>query len=517
METDWAGRQTYYRRDAAGRVLTRHLPDGIEQHVGWDERDRIVSIETKTARIAYEYDEGDRPTRAVTYSFTPRKDGEEQNTEPESEVRLVYDKHGRISQEIQNGIAVHYKYDASERLTGRKSPSGETRLCYDPLGLLESMSSNGHALDFKRNALGLEKERRYHVADGKAGPGAFTLLQNYDSNGRLAKQFAGRSRESLLEYAPSHLSPALDLTGQVSRRYGRDRSGRLTGVDDSVRGKTEYRYDPRDQVTWVQRPVPRHRDRLAGEHYDYDALMNLSQSGHRRHHYHRDCIERIGTTTYHCDTRGRVVKKTAARNGFRPKTWTYRWDDFDRLREVQTPEGERWRYTCDAFGRRVRKERLTPAKTGQVKSATYLWQGATIAEEWKTRAEDGGSSKPISFGSSRGRTQIDRWHFEPGTFNPIAKETLDLTGDAPDGSQDASGGSATPNARFYPIVTDHLGTPKEIFDTGGECLWQAEHTLWGSALVMFQRKQRQTDSFGHDTGAAGPWPEVDCSLRFQNQ
>jgi RHS repeat-associated protein len=337
------------------------------------------------------------------------------------------------------------------------------------------------------------------LADGQTGRNSFALEQGYDPCGRLATQFAGCSREGVLSGAPPHLSPALDMQGQVSRRYTWDKSGRLIGVRDNVRGKTRYTYDPRDQVTRLERQHS-YSGRLPSEHYRYDALMNLVQSNGHGHQYRRDCVTRIGSTTYHYDARGRVMSKTALRNGFRPHTWLYRWDDFDRLREMHTPEGERWRYTYDAFGRRVKKECFTRIKAGKPGSVTYLWQGATLTEEWQSYSDNnGGSSKPI---------QVNRWHFEPGTFKPLAKETL---------HQAADNTCILEKEGFYPIVTDHLGTPKELFDAGGQCLWQAEHSLWGKTSVVFQRKQKQRDSFGRETQADSPWPVVDCTLRFQNQ
>ncbi|MBK3423752.1 RHS repeat protein, partial [Methylobacterium sp. IIF4SW-B5] len=58
------------------------------------------------------------------------------------------------------------------------------------------------------------------------------------------------------------------------------------------------------------------------------------------------------------DARRRVVERRVERDGFRPKTWRYGWDAQDRLVACETPEGERWAYGYDAFGRRVWKRRL---------------------------------------------------------------------------------------------------------------------------------------------------------------
>jgi len=149
-----------------------------------------------------------------------------------------------------------------------------------------------------------------------------------------------------------------------------------------------------------------------------------------------------------------------------------------------TPEGERWRYRYDAFGRRVEKRCLTPVPEGRLQGVTYLWQGATLAEEIQDRA---------------GCSRTFRWHFEPGSFRPIAKEVL----------EEAAGSST-----FYPIVTDHLGTPKEVFDLQGTCQWQGEHSLWGKSTTLMLKVRAKIDWTLRNPKPQG---DADCNLRFQNQ
>jgi len=460
-ETDWAGRRTGYTRDAGGRVVARRLPDGVEQRLTWDDRDRIVAVETATQRITYEYDTSDRLTNASTFT---RK-----SPEPESELSFSYDDKGRLTKETRNGITIEYEYDAAGRCISRASPTGETRYGYDPLGQLETLESNGHGLDFIRDARGLETERRYR-AGGATPLDAFTLKQSYDQCGRLKGQMAGRAR---------HLT-AYERLAEVSRRYRLDKSGRVIGLEDNKRGASSYRYDPRDQITLIT-----HRTGLnkqSEEKYGYDELLNLTHGNGRTHRYEGGTVRAIGKNSYRYDLRGRVIEKKVERNGFRPGTWRYSWDDFDRLVETSAPDGSIWKYTYDAFGRRIRKECVKAGKSGKQPATHYLWQGATLIEEWKTDPDEDGS--PLA---------INRWHYEPGTFNPVAGETRTLSNGGDTGSH------------FYPIVTDHLGTPKEVFTIDGELIWQADHTLWGR---LSEVKRKEDENYR---------PVVDCSLRFQNQ
>lgn len=448
-ETDWAGRVTTYARDAIGRVTTKRLPDGIEQHLTWDQRDRIVSVETPKQRITYEYDQADRLTRAATFSTD--------NPEPESDLIIVYDDKGRLVKEIQNGTAVEYAYDLGGRCISRTTPSGETRYGYDLPGQLKTLESNGHELDFTRDARGLETERQYQ----ETSHNAFTLRQAYDPCGRLKRQQAGSKRRII----------AHEKLSEIHRTYNWDKSGRLVGVQDNKRGASSFRYDPRDQIEKITRASG--LNTLTEEQFSYDALMNLAESDGRTHRYDGGTVRVIGNSSYRYDVRGRVIEKRLARNGFRSQTWQYWWDDFDRLTETHTPDGGIWCYTYDAFGRRIKKECVKAGESGRLQSVNYLWQGATLAEEHRTTAET---------------TEVTRWQFEPGTFNPLAKEII----------------SAEGNNSFYPIVTDHHGTPKELCDTKGNCVWQAEHELWGKAEIT----AKKSDNYQ---------PLVDCNLRFQNQ
>ena len=69
------------------------------------------------------------------------------------------------------------------------------------------------------------------------------------------------------------------------------------------------------------------------------------------------------------------------------------------------------------------------------------------------------------------------WIFEDGTFHPAAKIT-------PEGS--------------YSIVTDHLGTPVEMYDDAGEKIWSCELDIYG--------KVRRQDLLGERTACPFRYP-----------
>jgi YD repeat-containing protein len=137
-------------------------------------------------------------------------------------------------------------------------------------------------------------------------------------------------------------------------KYSWDKSGRLVGLKDNKRGTSNYRYDVRDQIERIKRITG--LDKQTEEQFGYNSLMNLAFSKGEQHKYENGTIRTIGNSSYRYDLRGRLKEKRVVKNGFRPKTWHYLWDDFDRLIETRTPDGAVWQYSYDAFGRRIKKE-----------------------------------------------------------------------------------------------------------------------------------------------------------------
>ena len=129
----------------------------------------------------------------------------------------------------------------------------------------------------------------------------------------------------------------------------------------------------------------------------------------------------------------------------------------------------------------------------------FTWDGDVVAEEAPLRLDGG-----VDWGAAT------RWHYEPGGFLPLAKQT--------------AGGE------LLPIVTDHLGTPREMFDEGGGLRWAASFTTWG--VVRGVRApppradnddgQRAIYSRGDAQGGLVLAPtsehaQFDCPIRFQGQ
>ncbi|KTS41231.1 hypothetical protein NS230_28545, partial [Methylobacterium indicum] len=264
------------------------------------------------------------------------------------------------------------------------------------------------------------------------------LASVHDPAGRLVRQVAGR--RALPGAAPE---PALE------RVYGWNRASEPVSIADGRWGTTGYGYDGNGQVEEA-----RYGDGLA-ERFDYDAALNVSAFQEvdrgpggpiqaasfleaapdtRLRFWHGSAGGRVSEAwgpqgervTYRHDGLGRVVERRLERNGFRPLTWSYGWDGRDRLVSCETPTGEVWSYGYDPFGRRLWKRRST---TEGVSGTAYGWDGDLLSAEAPLRADGSAEWDAATV-----------WHYEPGTFRPVAREGSD-------------------GSLLY-VVTDHLGTPR---------------------------------------------------------
>ena len=208
-------------------------------------------------------------------------------------------------------------------------------------------------LTFGWDAAGRQTSRRF---------GATTLDQAFDPVGRLLTQTLTTTTTPTTTPNPHPADPLL------RRDYGYSIDGLLTEIDDLTGGVHRYTHDPTGQVTTVQGPT-------GDERYGYDPSGNLTHAtwptpatnpggdpdpgprGPRT--YTGTLITHAGNTTYTHDRAGRLTRRHHKLLSGKTRTWTYTWDAHDRLTDVRTPDGTRWRYTYDPLGRRIAKQRLT--------------------------------------------------------------------------------------------------------------------------------------------------------------
>ncbi|CBJ80438.1 Complete genome; segment 11/17 [Xenorhabdus bovienii SS-2004] len=485
-ETDFTGRTLEYQYDKLGRRTLTQYPDGQQLRWHYSAAGLLVKQES------WQPEENQQVLKdTTTYEYNQRYQLVKA-TNADATVEYEYDKTtGLPTCERINGREITRKWD---NLTGRpvsESVEGNTlHFGYNLSGSLNHFQLNEHSpLAFRHDALGRETVRE--SANG------FILASRYTATGLLAHQSAGQAtpffRETLAQNDP-HFPPQASA---VNRSWQYDRAHNVRVIDDSRWGQTRYRYNTNDQILHTLFEGVRPHE----EQFSYDANGNLNQhlppdaQGALEQITQRQKAGRVvqqGDIRYRYDDNGRLVEKTEQRDGFRPQIWRYRWDTQNQLTHVETPDGSRWHYRYDAFGRRVRKLKVHDGKltatnlqlwlagkadlaprSDAIIGQEYLWSGDQLIEE-----------VPIYADGTPVEDQRVRWLYEPGSLTPSARFE---------------------KGKLHYIVSDHQGTPREMLSEEGVLVWAQRLTTWGKA-----EKSQVIASNNPDY-------HVNCNLRFCGQ
>ncbi|EJN20393.1 RHS repeat-associated core domain protein-containing protein, partial [Pseudomonas sp. GM79] len=353
---------------------------------------------------------------------------------------------------LPDGIQVEYRYDSLARLIGVDDGHDHPlEFEYDQQDRLITEHQGWGTLRYAYDACG--RLNRLRLPDGSkldyqhAKGGALTAI---DLNGaRLTThQFAlGREQQRqqgllLSEYAYDDQGrlKAHAVSQQQKNLYRRDYAyslnGNLDHIADTRHGQRNYQYDPLNRLIRV-----RHSRDQPPESYAHDPAGNLlmqDRPGPTTVKGNRLLMQ--GDRHYDYDAFGNLIRE---RRGTAHKLATeYRYDCQHRLIGVTTPDGRCSSYRYDAFSRRI-------AKTVDGKTTEFFWQGDNLIAE-------------------SSREHYRSYVYEPGSFRPLAM----LDGKGPK--------KACP---FY-YQLDHLGTPQELTDFGGEIVWSARYNAYGKVTRL---------------------------------
>ncbi len=416
-ETDFDGRTLTYAYDAAGRMVLRTDGGAAPVRYTHNALGQVVRKETADGVTTYEFDIFDELASAVGPDGTT--------------LTRLRDRHGRLRSETVEDRTLVHAYDELGRRAVRTTPAGaESRWTFAADGSRSELATSGRTLSFARDAAGREV--------GRTLDDVLTLTQDFDTRGRVTGQHV------------------VGLDGRVLQRrgYSYRADGHLTAVDDALNGLRSFTLDAVGRVTGVDAGA-------WSEQYAYDETgSQVSASWPDRHPgseargervYAGTRITRAGSVRYEHDAQGRVVLRQKTRLSRKPDTWRYEWDAESRLSAVVTPDGTRWRYRYDPLGRRIAKQRL--ASDGDVAEETlFTWDGTTLCEQTTT-----GTTAPVTL----------TWDHDG--HHPLTQR--ERIGDV---SQEAV------DERFFAIVTDLIGTPKELIGEDGEIAWRTRSTVWGA-------------------------------------
>ncbi len=432
-ETEFSGRTQLFRYDAAGLLVERVNGNGEATVLQRDKSGRVVKKRSADGvEVEFEYDANGFMALAKNQTVT---------------VEFERDAYGRVVRETQGQHVVESSFDARGLRIKRRVDGQETAWRHDANGRIRGLGLPGDEwLEFTRDAVGRNTERRLARQGTTAAKAGFLLRQEFDPMSQLIRQWAGAGASAVserkLRYDANGDVVAMEESLWGESGYSYDPDGRLQNVGRQLGFSQNFRYDEAGEIAsvWTSGLQGTSADNLSTVR---SLQMRFVGRGGR--------LEKVDEKQFIYDADGRTVEKRVG-----AKAWRYEWTVEGQLRAVVTPDGERWTYEYDAFGRRVRK-------SGPRGSTSYVWDGAVVAEEIRERA-----------GASLQRAA---WHFEPGTFRPVAK---------------------VENGHAYACVTDQVGTPRELVTRNGKLAWSVQLTAFGQVEAVEEN-------------------ETDCPIRFQGQ
>ncbi|EBS7635149.1 DUF4150 domain-containing protein [Salmonella enterica] len=455
-ETDFTGRTLTYTYDAAGRCIRTTFPDGTHLNRRYNVTDQVTDEEVTKG-------DSDRTLSATTFRYdTQRRLVEAKNND--ATVTFEYNDANQIVAETINGRRTEYRYDPDLDTVSQRTTAGITEhFTRNLMGSLASWQIADHTpLIFEHDLRGQETSRR-----SEAG---FYQRLGYTPTGMPTQQKAG-----------DHRAGPYERNKSLERKWLYDKAYNLTMVSDSLRGSMFNSVTKNDQIDWStwtgSGNVP-----MCEERFSYDKNLNITrrqtwvnevleseahqQQQHgrvvsREHKGWRHQTSRINPDTgkpeegkfvkvvnahditWKYDVNGRLVEKLVDKGGYRPLQWRYRWDARSQLTGLETPDGERWEYKYDPFGRRISKRCTNRDKPG----TDFHWNGDQLTEEI-----------PVGADGKQEDENAVRWIYEPGSFTPLARYE---------------------KGQLHYAVKDTTGRVQELLTEDGTIVWRGKQQLWG--------------------------------------
>lgn len=446
-QTDYNGATTTYTHDLAGRTTAVVPATGVIRRHAHDILGRVTAITTDSGDwISYTHDVAGRTLTATTGL----------NDSPIHTLQFAYTETGLLaSQQLDEQPAMRFGYDNQGRRNTRTSPTGaETHWRYDYLGRPSTLTADGHDINFTYDPLG--RMTRWQIAE-------LAIDHTHDPVGRLIRQ-------DVTAHPPRLLNLGIDSTARQNTyqlrtdEYIWRPDGYITARLSHCAG-VEPLHDAYE-LDSLGRVATLNRNGDIAESYTYDCLNNITGSGrallepgtiapdqaidpsathgNSSREYSRNLLVRDGRYHYTYDESGRLICKSKTRPSRKSDAWHYRYNGFDQLIDVWTPDRQWWHYTYDAFGRRASKQRLT-TDGAVVERIDYSWDGAQLVEQ--TTSES-----------------TTRWQYSPSSHVPLTQGS----------SRDEF------DREFFAIVTDLAGMPVQLVDPdSAHSVANATFTIWG--------------------------------------
>ncbi|RMI32647.1 putative T7SS-secreted protein [Nocardia stercoris] len=458
-ETNYSGATIAYHHDSAGRVAATTAASGITKQHTYDILGRLTDITATTGEYKkFTYDRVGRILTAICGV----------DSEPIHTLINSYTSAGLLeTQQLDDQQPMRHEYDSLGRRIRRITPSGGVSgWTYDSIHRIRALDAHGHRINFNYDRLGRTTGWRI---------GELDIHKTFDPAGRVASQTVTAFPASSLDLnfgdaprpAPStvrHDEYAYRPDGYLTthtlrlpekepeeRRYEIDSLGRVATIHNNSALTEAYVYDPLSNIT---RSLPEPPD-ASSTQVPMSSADDPDNDGKRE--YHNNLLIRSGRNRYYYDSGGRLIRRVTKRLSRKPAIWHFRYNAFDQLIDVWTPDERWWRYTYDALGRRVSKQHLN--RDGiSVQRFEYIWDNTRLVEE-------------------HGDSSSTEWAHLPHTHIPITERRS--TNGTSTGCAIAAGLSGAPNALIDINTMTVMGTSRA--DLWGDTTWQG---TMGSAIRL---------------------------------
>jgi len=510
--------------DALDRLRSLELPDGNHLQLEYNAYEEVTSASDKKSVVKFEYSplgllqKRKQNNLSLEFHYDTEQRLRYLTNEAGKIYRFGYNTRGEINRETGfDGITRIYERDRSGLVTKTVRPGGKTTLyeydpngrvvrCeyhdgsweifnYDKNGFLKEACNQFTTTTFKRNKLGLVEEEmqdEYSVKSSYDANG--NRLEVASSLGALIKQERDRSGnvsrmaasvddllwDAQLKYNRSGQEISRLMPGNLLSRWKYDQAGRPSehAVTDSsaIKRWKQYHWESDDRLSRIFDMLAkgtimfRHDDfgNLIWAQYADNSIVHRKADDTGNLYENSQCIDRkygaggqlleTKQHIYKYDDEGNLLSKTGRHTYAK---WKYNWYANGMLQDVVRPDGKVVSFKYDALGRRIEK-----CFDGTV--TRWLWDGNVPLHEWEYSEPE----RPLkvideygAFGFDRPEpvTGLTTWVFDAESFRPAAK---------------ISGGGACS------IVCDYLGTPQEMYDDGGQKVWEGVLDIYGRIITL---------------------------------
>ena len=478
---DGQGKRSEAEYDALNRLVLTRAADGSSTEFTYNNRDQVTAVKDANGGVS----------------------------------TTVFDRVGRVIRETTpEGRTTSYTYDTATDLADvyyqvtRTAPSGRKGVALlDPCGNVKSYqyypdgvaTVPGQTVEFQHDANG----KMTQVTDGTT-----TIGCAYDELGRLAQETIDYGNGLVLTDSYTHHKNGLlaSYTGPngITYAFTYDAGNRVSGISIPGQGDVTYNSYEWDRVAAMTLPGGTART------HGYDPLMRLRELSVK------DPGESpILTRSLAYAADGAVLEKNTEHG-----TYTYQYDDLERLVDVVNPDGDDEAYTYDTVGNRLtaagttgtwnydRDNRLLDYDAGNVQlnydddgnmiervtpDATFEFRYDTQGRLVEVRDGLGGQIIALYEYGPFGRRL---WKEVAGVRTYFHYSRFGLAGEyAADGTELRTYGYAPGNAWstnplflresgvYYWFQNDRMGTPQKLTATSGLVVWSAVYQAFGAARV----------------------------------